>query len=179
MGHNEHDADGRQDIGRQAFQRAAAAPEAVQRQQDAGGDWSEQLDQSPRQTAQRRLIEDHFGAAAQREEAPSAPNLTGMPDTLKAGLESMSGMDLSDVRVHSNSSQPAQLNALAFAQGNDIHLAPGQERHLPHEAWHVVQQRQGRVAPTIEVGGVPVNDDHSLEAEADRMGDLASRGSGG
>lgn len=24
---------------------------------------------------------------------------------------------------------------------------PGQERHLPHEAWHVVQQRRGVVGP--------------------------------
>lgn len=179
MAHNDDDSAHRTDTGRFATQRAAAEPDLLQRQAADGGDWSAQLDHSPRQAAQRRLIEDHFGAAAQRAEMPTAPNLTGMPDTLKTGLESMSGMDLSDVRVHTNSSQPAQLNALAYAQGNDIHLAPGQEQHLPHEAWHVVQQRQGRVAPTLEVGGVPVNDDHSLEAEADRMGDLASRGAGG
>ncbi len=179
MANHDDDAGRFQNTGRGTFQRAAAEPETAQRHDEAGGDWSAQLDQSPRQAAQRRWIEGHLGAAAQREETPAAPNLTGMPDTLKAGLESMSGMDLSDVRVHSNSSRPAQLNALAFAQGNNIHLAPGQEQHLPHEAWHVVQQRQGRVAPTLEVGGVPVNDDHTLEAEADRMGDLASRGSGG
>jgi hypothetical protein len=71
-----------------------------------------------------------------------------MPDHLKAGIESLSGMDLSDVRVHLNSEKPAQLNALAYAQGNDIHLGPGQERHLPHEVWHVIQQRQGRVQAT-------------------------------
>jgi len=53
------------------------------------------------------------------------------------------------VQVHRNSSKPAQLNAHAFAQGSDIHLAPGQEQHLPHEAWHVVQQAQGRVKPTM------------------------------
>ncbi|SEL37770.1 protein of unknown function [Roseateles sp. YR242] len=163
--------------GRVATHRPAAEPDLVQRVTDnEGGDWSAQLDASPRQAAQRRAMAASFGAAAQREEAAPATNLTGMPDQLKSGLESMSGMDLSDVRVHANSSQPAQLNALAYAQGNDIHLAPGQEQHLPHEAWHVVQQRQGRVAPTMEVGGVPVNDDHGLEAEADRMGDMASRG---
>ncbi|WAC71468.1 DUF4157 domain-containing protein [Roseateles sp. SL47] len=165
--------------GRSAVQRAAAGLDPLQRQAEAGGEWSAQWDGSPRQAAQRRMIESAFGGAAQLEEAPAAPNLTGMPDSLKSGLESMSGMDLSDVRVHTNSSQPAQLNALAYAQGNDIHLAPGQEQHLPHEAWHVVQQRQGRVAPTMEVGGVPVNDDHSLESEADRMGDMASRGPAG
>jgi hypothetical protein len=99
----------------------------------------------------------------------------GLPSQLRVGIESLSGMDLSDVKVHHNSSQPAQLNALAYAQGNDIHLAPGQEQHLPHEAWHVVQQRQGRVQPTLEMGGVGVNDDHSLEAEADSMGGRAAQ----
>jgi hypothetical protein len=49
-------------------------------------------------------------------------------------------MSMDHVKVHYNSSQPAQLNALAYAQGSDIHVAPGQEQHLPHEAWHVVQQ---------------------------------------
>ena len=103
-------------------------------------------------------------------QAKSEPNATGMPDHLKSGLESLSGMDMSAVRVHANSDRPAQLNAHAYAQGNDIHLAPGQEQHLPHEAWHVVQQRQGRVQATTQVQGVGVNDDHSLESEADQMG---------
>ncbi|MEL6127089.1 MAG: DUF4157 domain-containing protein, partial [Pseudomonadota bacterium] len=37
---------------------------------------------------------------------------------------------------------------MAYAQGSNIHLGPGQDQHLPHEAWHVVQQRQGRVPTT-------------------------------
>lgn len=112
-------------------------------------------------------------AQLQEQTAPAA-NKTGMPDKLKSGIESLSGMDMSDVRVHRNSSKPAQLNAHAYAQGNNIHLGPGQEQHLPHEAWHVVQQRQGRVKPTMQMkGGVPVNDDASLEKEADIMGSKA------
>ena len=98
------------------------------------------------------------------------PNRTGMPDQLKAEIEALSGMDLSDVRVHANSARPAQINALAYAQGNDIHLAPGQEKHLPHEAWHVLQQRQGRVRPTLQAKGAAINDDAGLEKEADVMG---------
>ncbi|GAA0377136.1 DUF4157 domain-containing protein [Bacillus horti] len=98
-------------------------------------------------------------------------NQTGLPDQLKAGVESLSGMDLSDVQVQYNSDKPAQLNALAYAQGNQIHVAQGQEKHLAHEAWHVVQQRQGRVKPTMQFKeGVPINDDRGLEQEADRMG---------
>ena len=108
----------------------------------------------------------------QKAAAPAPENRTGMPDQLKTGVESLSGFDLSDVRVHYNSPQPAQLNAFAYAQGSDIHIGPGQEQHLPHEAWHVVQQKQGRVQPTTQLKeeGVPVNDDPGLESEADVMG---------
>ena len=118
-------------------------------------------------------IQGKFEAAssAQLKEEAVKPNNTGLPDNLKSGIESLSGMSMDNVRVHYNSSQPAQLNALAYAQGTDIHVAPGQEQHLPHEAWHVVQQAQGRVQPTMQMKeGVPVNDDRALEHEADVMG---------
>jgi hypothetical protein len=102
-------------------------------------------------------------------QAKREPNHTGMPDRLKAGIESLSGLDMSDLRVHYNSEKPARLGALAYAQWNEIHLGPGQERHLPHEAWHVVQQKQGRVRATIHVNGVAVNDDSRLEREPDAI----------
>ena len=102
------------------------------------------------------------------------PNRTGLPDQLKTGIESLSGVSLDGVKVHYNSSQPKQLNALAYAQGSDIHLSPGQEQHLPHEAWHVVQQAQGRVAPTARIKGQTVNTDDGLEREADEMGARAA-----
>ena len=105
------------------------------------------------------------------EEIPiQAPNRTGLPDDLKTGVENLSGYSMDDVRVHYNSSKPAQLQALAYTQGSDIHVAPGQEKHLPHEAWHVIQQKQGRVQPTMQLQGVNVNDNEGLEREADVMG---------
>ncbi|MEL6538457.1 MAG: DUF4157 domain-containing protein, partial [Bacteroidota bacterium] len=115
---------------------------------------------------------------AQRKEAPSPnnpsqtnPNTTGLPDALKSGVEHLSGYAMDDVKVHYNSSEPATVQAHAYAQGTDIHLGPGQEKHLPHEAWHVVQQKQGRVQPTRQMkGGKPINDDGGLEQEADEMG---------
>jgi len=108
-------------------------------------------------------------------------NNTGLPDTLKSGIENLSGYAMDDVKVHYNSDKPAQLNAHAYAQGTDIHLASGQEKHLPHEAWHVVQQKQGRVRPTTQLRGpstslrnpVNINDDVGLEREADVMGEKA------
>jgi len=103
----------------------------------------------------------------------ASQNKTGMPDHLKSGLENLSSMNLSSVRVHHNSSKPAQLNALAYTQGQDIHVGPGQEKHLPHEGWHAVQQMQGRVKPTMQAKGVSINDDSGLEREADLMGTKA------
>ena len=114
----------------------------------------------------------------QLEEGQSASegNQTGLPDNLKSGIESLSGMSMDSVRVHYNSDKPAQLNALAYAQGSNIHVGPGQEKHVPHEAWHVVQQAQGRVTPTKETsGGTQINDDKSLETEADVMGAKAAQ----
>jgi Domain of unknown function (DUF4157) len=114
-------------------------------------------------------------AAARPARAPvPATNRTGLPGRLKAGMESLSGLAMDDVRVHYNSSRPARLQALAYAQGTEIHVGPGQERHLPHEAWHVVQQKQGRVRPTLEAGKVAVNDEGDLEREADTMGARAA-----
>jgi len=136
----------------------------------------EELLQGKFATAQRvedeEPLQGKFDTAqrVEEEEPLQAKNGTGMPDQLKAGIESMSGMNLSDVKVHHNSNEAAQLQAHAYAQGSDIHVAPGQEKHLPHEAWHVVQQRQGRVKPTMQLQGVAVNDDAGLEKEADVMG---------
>lgn len=115
---------------------------------------------------EEELLQGKF--TVQREEKP---NNTGLPQQLKSGIESMSGMSMDHVNVHYNSDRPAQLNAHAYAQGSDIHVAPGQEQHLPHEAWHVVQQAQGRVQPTTQMKeSTPVNDDPGLETEADVMG---------
>lgn len=103
-------------------------------------------------------------------------NKTGLPDNLKTGIENISGYSMDNVKVHYNSSQPAQLSAHAYAQGTDIHIAPGQEKHLPHEAWHVVQQKQGRVKPTMQLKNqLKLNDDTALEKEADVMGEMAIR----
>lgn len=88
-----------------------------------------------------------------------------MPDDLKSGVESYSGIDMSDVNVHYNSSKPAKLHALAYAQGNQIHVAPGQEKRLPHEAWHVVQQKQGRVQPTKQLKSSALINDNSCIGE--------------
>lgn len=88
----------------------------------------------------------------------------GLRDTIAAA----SGQELADVRVHLNSREPAAIGALAFARRSEIHLGPGQEHLLAHEAWHVVQQRSGRVPVTAHRSdGTPMNLDPVLEREAD------------
>lgn len=145
-----------------------------------------------RKSAQQQLTRQsvHASALSQRKESQAAgaledhrpetlqrqANKTGLPDNLKSGMENLSGMSLDHVRVHYNSAKPAAVQAHAYAQGSNIHLASGQEKHLPHELGHVVQQAQGRVAATTSVGGMAVNDNAGLEKEADVMGAKALRG---
>ena len=118
----------------------------------------------------KSTVDNSTNSVTAQKSAPPA-NKTGLPDSLKSGVEQLSGVSMDDVKVNYNSAKPAQLHAHAFAQGKDIHVAPGQEKHVPHEAWHVVQQKQGRVQPTKQLKGtVPVNDDKGLENEADVMG---------
>jgi hypothetical protein len=63
---------------------------------------------------------------------------TGIADAVSAS--NISGFSFDDVKVHYNSDKPAQLQATAYTQGNQVHIAPGEERHLDHELGHVVQQ---------------------------------------
>lgn len=109
-------------------------------------------------------------------------NQTGIPDDVKQRMETSFGTDFSSVRVHSDSSKAPEVGALAFTQGTDIHFAPGQfkpetssgQQLLGHELAHVVQQSEGRVQPTTEIAGMSVNDDVSLEHEADVLGAKAA-----
>ena len=117
-----------------------------------------------------RSIDDCSPRGLSLQRKANVVNNTGLPNNLKNGVEALSGYSLDNVRVHYNSSKPAAVQAYAYTQGTDIHIAPGQESCLPHEAWHVTQQMSGRVSPTTSIGGVAVNDDAALEHEADVMG---------
>lgn len=133
--------------------------------------------------AQRDEDEDDLlqGKFEQPVQAKSE-NQTGIPDNVRQRMEDSFGTDFSSVRVHPESSKAPEVGALAYTQGTDIHFAPGQfkpdtsvgQQLLGHELTHVIQQAEGRVQPTTEVGGMPVNDNESLEHEADVLGARAS-----
>lgn len=124
---------------------------------------------------------DGEGAAS----SPPSPGGSGlpMPGGVRAKMEHALGADFSAVRIHEGS-QATTLGALAYTQGTNIHFAPGQYRPdsqsgqelLGHELAHVVQQSEGRVQATTQAQGVDINDNHSLEREADEMGSRAARG---
>lgn len=116
----------------------------------------------------RMEMESKFQQREPQKAETDRPNLTGIPTQMKLNFEQRSGMSFDDVRVHYNSDKPAQFHALAYTQGTQIYVGPGQERSLPHELGHVVQQKAGRVRPTRWVRGQPVNDQPELEREADR-----------
>ena len=124
--------------------------------------------------AQLQAKRDSQMSSARPTVVQRVENKTGLPDGLKSGMESISGLSLDDVKVYRNSDKPAQLQAYAYAQGTNIHLGPGQEKHLPHELGHVVQQKQGVVKATTQLKGtVPINDNDGLETEADLLGNKA------
>jgi len=147
--------------------------------------WGTIWDNNPinSQAIQRQPLASPLGIQTKKEAVQNTTtpiqaksNNTGLPNTLKSGIEHLSGYSMGDVRVHYHSNKPAQLQAHAYAQGLNIYLGAGQEKNLPHEAWHVVQQKQGRVKPTIQFkGGVDINDNVGLEKEADLMGARANK----
>ena len=145
----------------------AVADQPLQRQ---GVPEEEELVQGKFQTLQRMGAPEEEEEPLQGKFIQRKANHTGLPDNLKSGIENLSGIAMDDVQVHYNSARPAPLQAHAFTQGADIHVAPGQEKHLAHEAWHVVQQKQGRVQPTMSLNGQQINDSPALEQEADSMG---------
>lgn len=86
---------------------------------------------APVQRVEEELMQGKFNTA-QLEQAPAEKaNKTGLPDNLKQGIENLSGMSMDNVKVHYNSSKPAQLNSLAYAQGTDIHVGAGQKALAP------------------------------------------------
>jgi len=106
-----------------------------------------------------------------------------MPEDVRGKMEASLGADFSPVRIHEGP-QAEAIGALAYTQGTDIHFAPGQyqpssqrgQELLGHELTHVVQQSQGRVGATTQAKAVNINNDASLEREADEMGARAARG---
>lgn len=138
------------------------------------------LDQSPEAMQARHLqeIADNSSETIEMlkwqdqissQDQKKVKNETGIPDDLKLKMEQLSGYDLSDVKVYYNSPKPAEVGALAYTEGTNIYIGPGQEEYLEHELWHVIQQKKGEAKATIEVNGKKIDDRSNKEDEADKM----------
>ncbi len=124
-------------------------------------------------------------SAPKAPQAPSGGAGSALPAGLRVQMEQSFGADFGGVRVHQGGEAGA-LGAHAYAQGENLHFAPGQynpgsssgKALIGHELAHVVQQRRGKVAvPQGKAGPyAQVNADRGLEAEADRAGAAAAAG---
>ncbi len=136
---------------------------------DGGGIGSDDGDENPIQTKEGT------------ETTETKPSKTAKEDVMDK-MEASFGTDFSNVQIHENSSSASDNGALAYAQGDQIHFAPGQyqpdtqsgQELIGHELAHIVQQREGRVQATSTANGMPINDDKALEKEADELGAKAA-----
>ncbi len=134
---------------------------------EQGRQLKEQSENSPQAQQGRKMK-----AGAQEHADKNGPkrnvNKTGIPDRLKTVIEYFSGFSLDEVRVHYNSEKPALVDAHAYTEGLHVYVAPGQEKHLAHELWHVVQQMKGEAKATETVNGKKVDTRKGKEQEADK-----------
>jgi len=107
---------------------------------------------------------------------------TPLPEVVRRKMERAFGQNFSDVRVHEDESADA-IGAHAYTRGNHLCFAPGKyqpesqsvQKLIGHELTHIVQQRAGRVrVPQGKMA--PINDEPTLEAEADALGTKAATG---
>lgn len=118
---------------------------------------------------------EHLYHSGQDPQESSGSNLTGIPTQMKLDFEQHSGLSFDDVRVHYGSEKPERVQALAYTQGTDVYLGPGQERCLPHELGHIIQQKSRAIPVTQQWNGLPFNADPAMEAQADAFASGALR----
>ena len=104
---------------------------------------------------------------------------TGIPKVMQERFETASGLSFDDVHINYNSPRPAKLGALAYTQGTQVYIGPGQEQHLEHELGHVLQQKRGLVKADGYLDGLPVNRNSALERAADLGADQPVQAFGG
>jgi hypothetical protein len=125
---------------------ADASPRVAQlrRLQELADSHSAPVSQLAGTPEEEDLIQGKFATAELQPQLQQAPraNIAGLSYQLKSGIESLSCLSLDYLPRHHNSSQPARLTALAYAQGSDIHLAPRQVNHQPHAACHMAKKAE-------------------------------------
>jgi len=158
--------------------QAAAHREAARKAAASAGRTAQPLVAAGRTASQPPAVQCKRSEGVDAFRVTMQPKTGGqpLPSEVRAKMEAAFGADFSDVRVHVGH-EASRIGAIAYTWGSNIHFAPGHynphtlqgQKVLGHELWHVVQQKSGRVQNPFG-SGVAVVQDHSLEAEADRMG---------
>ena len=113
-----------------------------------------------------------------------------LPEGLRGRLEQASGRPLGGVRMHAGGAAAeaaGEMNAAAFAVGQDIHFGAGEydpgsahgQHLIAHEVAHTVQQQGGAAAgpqARARAGASAGAGSAALEAEADRFADSVVSG---
>ena len=127
-------------------------------------------------SARSAAIEHNMDAIAAVR--PHEGRRLSLDETMVNRMQEQFGIRMDQVELR-ESSQPADMDAKAFAKGNVVQFAPGQFRPdtvqgqqlIQHELAHVAQQARGGVRADVE--GLNVNADERLEHQAD-MGNLTA-----
>ncbi|MGW6635167.1 eCIS core domain-containing protein [Streptomyces cyaneofuscatus] len=121
------------------------------------------------------------GGVVQRSAVHDVLRTSGRPldDATRGDMEARLGADFSDVRIHNDSAaraSAAEVGARAYTSGSHVVIGDGGgDRHtLAHELTHVIQQRSGPVAGTVNSAGLQVSDpsdrfEREAEANATRV----------
>ncbi|MEU8561920.1 DUF4157 domain-containing protein [Streptomyces cyaneofuscatus] len=121
------------------------------------------------------------GGVVQRSAVHDVLRTPGRPldDATRGDMEARLGADFSDVRIHNDSAaraSAAEVGARAYTSGSHVVIGDGGgDRHtLAHELTHVIQQRSGPVAGTVNAAGLKVSDpsdrfEREAEANATRV----------
>jgi hypothetical protein len=147
---------------------------AIQRAEPEEDDELQMKSASPAQSTQNQPL----------QRKPSTGSGRVIPEPVREKMEKSFGTSFSNVSIHTESAQAKNIGALAYAQGSQIHFAPGQynpnstsgQALLGHELTHIVQQRVGRVPTPKQSKGLPINANPALEREADLLGARAAGG---
>lgn len=108
-----------------------------------------------------------------------------LPANLQKKAEALLDEDFSSVNFYLNSVNALNLGAKAYAQGNNIHFAPGNynpystggQELIAHELVHVSQQRKGLVKPEILTSFGWMNNSENFENQANESAKMILRGS--
>ncbi len=167
------------------FQCLALFGSPMRKPKNAAAEKKEQSQHNSAREGQGPVTSEHGSAPIQmkRASSPIQPSSESqspvmrndLPESVLGKMENSFGEDFSGVKIHQNSLRAQGMGALAFAQGEEVHFAPGQyqphdvagQRLIGHELAHVVQQRGG---------GIIRNSDEKSELAADEAGDKSSKG---